>query len=223
MINKTEIDELGVIWRIHYDVNSDDLFIEIKYDNSFELYSLNLDDRFTLNNYENYVQNIITLQFPYVLLSYRHKDNLLDDQIIALYNLDLGKEMWLSSDLRVEEVYDKSIMVYHPKISPKSFYYINFDKEKIDEPKHFKQLPKITYAENENNFVQMIDGESEATINFEKSEIEIKVGEFKYLDKFNSQENYNADYEYLMKINNIVLFILDKHRLNIYRINNRNS
>lgn len=223
MINKIEIDELGVIWRIHYDINTDDLFFEIKHDKVFELYSLNLGTRYKLKNYENYVQNILSIQYPYVLLSYRHIDNLLDDQIITLYKLEVDKEMWLSSDLRVEDVFDNSMKVYHPKISPKSFYYINFEREKIDKPVSFKQLPQITYADNGINLVHLNENETEVNLNFEKSEIEIKHGKTKYVDNFVRQEDYNADYEYLMKINNFVLFILGKHKLNIYRINSINS
>ena len=128
MIKKINIEELGTIWKLHYDVISDDIFLELRHDKSFELKSISKNKNYLTKSYEQYVQNIISIQYPYVVLSYRHIDNLLDDQIISLYNLETEKEIWLSSDIRIDEVYNQSLKVYHPKISPKSFYYIDFQK-----------------------------------------------------------------------------------------------
>lgn len=223
MIEKIEIDEIGTIWRIHYDINSDDLFIEIKYEKVFELYSVNLNKKFKLNSYDQYVQNILSVQYPFVLLSYRHIDNLLDDQIIVVYNLELLKEEWMSSDIRVDEIFNKSIKVYHPKILPKSYYYINFLKENIDNPILFKYSPKIIYANNYESIVILQDTDYEISLDFIENKLMINNSIHNYIDQFEVEEIYNADYEYLMKINNIVLLLLGKHKLNIYRINDINS
>ncbi len=223
MINKINIDENATIWKIHFDVNTNDIFLELRIDKNFELRSIHSKKSIKTNIYDQYVQNIISIQSPYALISYRHTDNLLDDQIICLYNIETEKEEWLSSDIRVDEVYNQSLKVYHPKISPKSFYFINFNKETIDTPLLFKQETSIVYAENSENTSVLIDNELKVEINFDKESIAIKNNDQLILEEFfQLNEDYRPEYEYLMKVNDYILFMLGKHKMIIYQLKPNN-
>ncbi len=223
MINKINIEEIGTIWKIHYDVNANDIFLELRVDKSFELRSIHSNKSIKTNLYDQYVQNIISIQSPYALISYRHIDNLLDDQIICLYNIETEKEEWLSSDIRVDEVYNQSIRVYHPKISPKSFYYINFKKETIDTPLVFNQDISIVYAVNAENTSVLIDKELKVEINFDKESIDIAYEDNSiHQEFFLLNEDYKPEYEYLMKVNDYIIFMLGKHKMIIYQLKPNN-
>lgn len=223
MINQIHIEESGIIWKLHYDINNDDIFLELRHDKQFELKSIKRNKTYNTIYYDQYVQNIISIQFPYAVLSYRHMDNLLDDQIIAIYNLDTEKEEWLSSDIRVEEVFNQSLKVYHPKISPKSFYHINFQKTAIQTPIAFEKSMNIIYAENAHTSTMLIDDNIKVSIDFNEEVISIFSNEVLLLSElFNLNEDYNSEYEYLMKVNNFIVFILGKHKMNIYQIKTNN-
>ncbi len=223
MINKFSIDELGTIWKIHYDLNTNDIFLELRVDKSFELKSVQTNRIIKTNLYDQYVQNIISIQYPHAVISYRHIDNLLDDQIICLYNLELEKEEWLSSDIRVDEVFNHSLKVYHPKISPKSFYYINFKKETIDTPLAFDTELNIIYAENAEYTSELIDHNLKVEINFETEHLKIDLdAELIHEEYFQLNEDYKPEYEYLMKVNNYIIFMLGKHKMNIYQLKPNN-
>jgi hypothetical protein len=219
MINKIEIDENATIWKIHYDLYNEEIFLELRIDKSFELKRVKNTNRYKTNLYDQYVQNIISIQYPYVLLSYRHVDNLLDDQIISLYNLETEKEEWMSSDIRVEEVYKQSLKVYHPKVSPKVFYFINFKKETIGSPLTYDKELKVSYGNNSENVTELIDDDLKVNINFEAEQIKIYNKVVLELEEgFYLNEDYRPEYEYLMKVNNYIIFILGKHKLNIYQM-----
>lgn len=219
MINTTFIDELNTIWKLHYDIDGDCIFLELKNEFYFELLSVNNQKRYKLKNYENYVQNIISVQFPHVLISYRHKENLLYDQLISMYNLVTEKEEWMSSEIRIEEVYSKSAKVYHPKISPKKYYYINFHKQEISSPFLYNNKMNVSYADNSEHEITLHEGELNVNINIIDETLVITNDNKKLIeDVFTLNEDYNTEYEYLMKINNYIIFILGKHKMNIYQI-----
>lgn len=224
MIKKINIEELGTIWKLHYDVNSDDIFLELRHDKSFELKSISKNKNYLTKSYEQYVQNIISIQYPYVVLSYRHIDNLLDDQIISLYNLETEKEIWLSSDIRIDEVYNQSLKVYHPKISPKSFYYIDFQKQELASPLFFEKNTNIVYANNTEHITELIDDNTKVLVNFNDESVKIyNEDRLLFEDEFYLNEDYRSEYEYLMKVNDYIVFILGKHKMNIYQIKANNS
>jgi hypothetical protein len=223
MINKISIDEIGTVWKIHYDLNENNIYLELRIDKSFELRSVHNNRIIKTNFYDQYVQNIISIQYPYAVISYRHIDNLLDDQIICLYNLETEKEEWISSDIRVDEVYNQSLRVYHPKISPKSFYHINFKKENIDSPLAFTKELNIVYAENYENNSILLDDELKVEINFDDDNLKIEYqGKLVFEEFFQLNEDYRPEYEYLMKVNNYIIFMLGKHKMNIYQMKPNN-
>ncbi len=219
MIKSYFIEEIANIWRIHFDVEANDIYIELRYETEFELRSVKDNRRFKTPKYEQYVQNILSVQYPYALISYRTIDNLLEDQIIVMYNLEKEKEEWMSSEFRVEEVFNKCLRVYHPKISPKQTYLIDFNKDIIDSELNFTRNLVIKYAENSNDGIVIKD--VNRIYHYSVTDQMLNVfenNELYYSDSFELEELYNKEYDYMLMMNNALIVLLGKHKLKLYEV-----
>jgi hypothetical protein len=66
---------------------------------------------------------------------------------------------------------------------------------------------------------ELIDDDLKVNINFEAEQIKIYNKVVLELEEgFYLNEDYRPEYEYLMKVNNYIIFILGKHKLNIYQM-----
>ena len=219
MIREYFIEEFASIWKIHFDIESSNLYVELRYDKEFELKSI-LDKRsYKTPLYNNYVQNILSVQYPYVVISYRPIENLLEDQIIVLYNLELDKEEWISSEFRVEEVFNQSLKVYHPKILPKSTYFINFKKEQIEHEQTFTKSLNLLFAENSQDSIVIKESNKIFHYSVENSLVSIfENNELIYSDELILEESYNKEYDYMLKMNNYLIFLMGKHKMKLYEV-----
>jgi len=158
----------------------------------------------------------MNLQYPYALLSYFHQDNLMNQSILMVYNLEQDKEIWSSSELRVEECFKDVLKVYPTKISPKRFEYINFHQEKIENPVLQELALDIEHADKNGNL---------HSINYNNITYQLLIGDQTVLTIQNGSESethcYDVDdarieYDYLLRIGHKVILMLNKHELVVF-------
>ena len=206
------------IWRFHVDPVDMDLYLECKNDkNEFYLWEPNANKQWHFPRLEQYVCTIVNLQFPYVLLSYYHEQNLMNQSILMSYNLTSDKEVWSSSELKIEESFLGELKVYPSKISPKRYEYINFEREKIDEPKLIEIALDVAHAEKETD---------KHILQYNDTKIELSIAEPAVLTinrKGKDLEKYVFDidgirmeYDYLIRIGGKVILLLDSRQIMLF-------
>lgn len=206
------------IWRFHVNPEDNTLYLECKSDkNEFYLWEPNSNKQWHFPKLEQYVCTIINLQYPYVLLSYYHEQNLMNQSILLTYNLALDKELWSSSELKIEEVFKGELKVYPAKISPKRFEFIDFEKASIENPKSEEIQLDIAHAEK---------GKESHVINYADKTVALSITEPAELsitqnEKLIAQYSFDIDgirteYDYLIKIGNKIVLLIDSKQIMLF-------
>ncbi len=205
------------IWRFHVNPSDYTLYLECKTEsNTFYLVEPNTSKRWDFPLLDRYVCTLLNLQYPYALLSYFHQDNLMNQSILMVYDLENGKEIWSSSELRVEECFENVLKVYPIKISPKRFDYINFHQEKLENPTLKELALDIEHADKNGNL---------HSINYNNITYQLLIGDQTVLTIQNGSESethrYDVDdarieYDYLLRIGHKVILMLNKHELVVF-------
>ncbi len=212
------IQSKDTIWRFHVNAADTVLYLECKDEkNEFYLWEPDTNKTWHFPKLEQYVCTIINLQFPYVLLSYYHEQNLMNQSILMCYHLEKNKEVWSSSELKLEECFDGELKVYPAKITPKRYEYINFEKDKIGEPKLKEIALDIAHAEKENNkhVLEILGKQFELSIT-EPAILTIKQS-LELLEEHTFDiEGIRLEYDYLIRIGNKVVLLLDSRQIMLF-------
>lgn len=206
------------IWRFHVNPADSALYLECKSEQKeFYLWEPNSNKQWHFPTLKEYVCTLVNLQYPYVLLSYYHEQNLMNQSILMVYNLKLNKEMWSSSELKLEECFDGVLKVYPAKMEPKRYEYISFDKEKIENPTLIELTLDVQHADKHAD---------KHVLSFKNTTVSLSITEpaqlvINQLDKENivlefDIEGVRTEYDYLIRIANNIVLLIDNHQLLLF-------
>lgn len=217
-MNQSLIQTPDTIWKFHINPSNNKLYIECKTEeNSFYLWDTELDQKWSFPNLEKHTYNLLQVQYPYVLLSYIPTDNLMNVVLLMCYDLEKRNELWASSEWRLDTCYLGVLKVYSAKISPKRFEYINFKNEKIENPALLDIKLDVQYSEKEmDKHVLEYNGNNyELTYQENEHQLELNIKSNKqYFFNYKAfVDDYNSEYDYLIRIGNKILLLIDKQRI----------
>lgn len=210
-----EISTQDVIWRFHVNPADNVLYLECKNaKKEFYLWEPEANKQWHFPMLKEYVCTLVNLQYPYVVLSYYHEQNLMNQSILMVYNLALDKEVWSSSELKLEECFVGELKVYAAKISPKRYEFISLEKEKIDLPKEVELHLDVQHAEKE---------ASKHVLEFGGTRVELSIAEpavlsvhqqnKEILNKEFDIEGIRMEYDYLLRIAEKIILLIDNQHL----------
>ncbi len=206
------------IWKFHVNPSNNKLFIECKTaSNVFYLLDTERDEKWSFPVLEKHSSNILQIQYPYALLSYIHTDNLMNQVVLMCYDLEKREEHWSSSEWRLEECFLGVLKVYSAKMSPRRYEYINLHNEKLQDPTLLPISLDIQHAERINS-KQILEHEGKKyELHYLENEhqLVLKISEqaTTLLDYNTFVDDYNFEYDYLIRIADVVLLLIDKQRL----------
>lgn len=212
------IQSKDTIWRFHVNPKDTTLYIECKNDaKEFYLWNPDTNKTWHFPRLDQYVCTIVHLQYPYVILSYYHEQNLMNQSILMCYDLTMEQEVWSSSELKLEEIFDAELKVYPAKISPKRYEYINLKKEKIESPKCKEVLLDIQHAEKE-EMQHILEYENKRfNLSISESALLTITNEGQEIDKINIDiEGMRTEYDYLIRIGAKILLLVDPREIIVF-------
>ncbi len=220
MINVNHIFSKDIIWRFHVNPSDHKLYLECKdEDKRFYLWDVDNDKKWYFPALEKYVCTIQNLQFPYVCLSYYHEENLMNQSILMVYHLEKNKEEWLSSELKVQKYFLNGMGVYQSKIEPRKIEYINFKKEPIERSLLEELAIDVEHAQKEGNEHFLSYNNYEASIKITDSiNLSIRLAGQELFNENYEIEGINAQYDYLLRVRNRLIFLCDKQELYIFEL-----
>lgn len=203
------------IWRFHVNPADNVLYLECKNEQKeFYLWEPEANKQWHFPMLKEYVCTLVNLQYPYVVLSYYHEQNLMNQSILMVYNLALDKELWSSSELKLEECFVGELKVYGAKISPKRYEFISFEKEKITEPKEMELQLDVQHAEKEADNHILEFGETRVELSIaEPAVLSIHQHHKEILNKEFDIEGIRKEYDYLLRIAEKIILLIDNHHL----------
>lgn len=211
------IYKTDTIWRFHVNPSDYTLYLECKTEsNVFYLVESTTNKRWDFPQLDRYVCTLMNVQYPYALLSYFHQDNLINQSVLMVYDLENDRELWSSSEIRVEECFVDVLKVYATKISPKRYEYINFHQEKLENPVLNELALDIAHAEKEGNL---------HTLNYNNNSYQLLISEQAVftIQRGNESETHTyeledarVEYDYLLRIGQKVIIMLNKHELVVF-------
>ena len=212
------ITTTDTIWRFHVNPSDNTLYLECKSDaKEFYLWNPDANKTWHFPSLDQYVCTIVHLQYPYVILSYYHEQNLMNQSILMCYDLSLEQEVWSSSELKLEEIFDGELKVYPAKISPKRYEFINLKKERILEPNCKEILLDIQHSEKEPLQHVLEYGNKRYAISISDSaELTITEGGIE-TDRINVDiDGMRTEYDYLIRIGAKILLLLDPRQIIVF-------
>lgn len=217
-MNQHLLQTPDTIWKFHINPANNKLFIECKTEkNEFYLWDAEGDKKWSFPLLEKHSCNILQVQYPYVLLSYIHTDNLMNQVVLMCYDIEKRAEHWACSEWRLAECFLGVLKVYSAKMSPRRYEYINLHNEKIQEPALLPISLDIQHAERINT-KQVLEHEGKKyELHYLENEhqLELKISEqtTTLLDYHTIIDDYNFEYDYLIRIADAVLLLIDKQRI----------
>lgn len=212
------IESIDTVWKFHVNPENYTLYLECKRENNeFYLWDYIADKKWDFPSMDKHTTNIIQVQYPYVLLNYLNTDNLIHSSTLACYNLEKEDLDWASSEFKLERCYDGVLQVYNAKISPKRTEFINYEKEILVDPEINEISLDFQFAEfTEGSFQLEYNGISFLVqYNEQRSQLELRALEQgKIVWEYDVDgSDYRAEYDYLMRIANKILFMVDKRQI----------
>lgn len=203
------------IWRFHVNPADNVLYLECKNaQKEFYLWEPETNKQWHFPTLKEYVCTLVNLQYPYVLLSYYHEQNLMNQSILMVYNLELEKEVWSSSELKLEECFVGELKVYPAKMEPKRFEYISFEREKITAPKLMELQLDIQHAEKEVDKHVLAFSEMHVELSIaEPAVLTVHQSNKEILHKSFDIEGIRMEYDYLLRIASKIILLIDNHQL----------
>ncbi len=213
-----KIESTDTIWKFHVNPNNYSLFLECKRENNeFYLWDYNADKKWDFPSMNKHITNIIQLQYPYVLLNYLNTDNLIHSSTLACYNLEKKELEWASSEFKLERCYDGVLEVYNAKISPKRTEFINYEKEILVDPELNEISLDFQFAEFTKGFFHLEHNVKSYRVQYneQRSLLELRgLEQGKIVWEYDvDSSDYRAEYDYLMRIANKIVFMIDKHQI----------
>ncbi len=217
-MNQRLLQTTDTIWKFHINPTDNKLFIECKTEwNEFYLWDAEGDEKWSFPTLEKHTSSILQVQYPYALLSYIHTDNLMNQVVLMCYDLEKRAEHWSSSEIKLEECFLGVLKVYSSKISPRRYEYINLHNEKLQEPSLLPINLDIQHAERlHSKHVLAQEGKIyELQYLQHEHQLALKISEqgTTLLDYTTFVEDYNFEYDYLIRIADTVLLLIDKQRI----------
>lgn len=212
------IDCVDTIWKFHVNPENSKLYLECKTENNeFYLWDYSDDKKWYYPAMDKHTTNSIQLQYPFLLLNYLNTDNLIQSSTLACFHLEKNELHWASSEYKLERCYDGIIQVFNAKIIPKRTEYLDYNKNSV-KPEELKEL-KLDFQ-----FAELQEGVF--VLNYNENVYQLKYNEVKECLELNAIEqgniiweameagiDYKQEYDYLMRIGNKIVFMLDKHRI----------
>jgi len=133
------------------------------------------------------------------------------------YDLTMEQEVWSSSELKLEEIFDGELKVYPAKISPKRYEFINLKKEKIESPVSKEILLDIQHAEKEPMQHVLEYGNKRFTLSIsEPAQLSISDGK-QEIDKIRIDiDGMRTEYDYLIRIGAKILLLVDPRQIIVF-------
>lgn len=206
------------IWRFLVNPTDHRLFLECKTENNqFYLWDPKSNKRWNFPELEKHASTILQVQYPYALISYYPTEHLLNASLLMCYSLELNKELWASSEIKLEECFLGELMVYPVKISPKRYEFINFNKENIQQAQKTGIQLDIQHAEKQASThvlehhsdlweIEYSDDTYELTIQYKEN------GKATW-QKSMAMDDFRTEYDYLLRIGHSIFILLDKQRI----------
>ncbi len=137
--------------------------------------------------------------------------------VLMCYDLEKCAEYWASSELRLEECFLGVLKVYSAKLSPRKYEYINLHNEKLHDPELLPISLDIQHAERiGTKHVLKQEGkiyELQYLENEHQLELKIHEQNTSLLNYTTFVDDYNYEYDYLIRIADTVLLLIDKQRI----------
>ncbi len=213
-----KIESSDIIWKFHVNPSNHQIYIECKNENNeFYLWDYISNQKWTFPSMDKHTTNLIQLQYPYVILNYLNTENLIHSSTLACYDLENDKLHWASSEIKLEQCFDGVLQVYNAKITPRKTEYITFDKEAVN-PETLKELNlDFQFADYIEGKFQLEYKGKNYCVFFDESNncMKLSVEEHNQVIWETSEDasDYRQEYDYLMRISNKIVFMLDKHRI----------
>lgn len=217
-MNQELVQAPDIIWRFHINPSNNKLYLECKTEhNEFYLWDTESKAKWTFPALDKHTSNILQVQYPYVLLTYMNTDNLMNNVVLMCYDLERQKEHWSSSEIKLESCYLGVLKVYSAKVSPKRYEYINFNNEKLEAPLLEEISLDVLYSEKENDkhFIEHNGNTYEIRYLENEHQLELTIHkENKVIHNYKAfVDDYNFEYDYLIRIGDKVLVLIDKQQI----------
>jgi hypothetical protein len=217
-MNQRLLQTPDTIWKFHLNPSDAKLFIECKKDsNEFYLWDADTEEKWTFPYLEKHASTILQVQYPYVLLSYMHTENLMNQVVLMCYDLEQRQEHWSSSEIKLEECFLGVLKVYPSKLSPRKYEYINLHNEKLMEPTLLPIKLDFQHAERIEDKQVLEKGNWQCTLQYLENEHQLKLlitqQNSTLLNYTTFVDDYNFEYDYLMRIGDKILLLIDKQRI----------
>lgn len=220
-MNHQHIESKDTIWKFHVNAEDSALYIECKRENNeFYLWEPIQNKEWSFPKLDSYVYSILQVQFPYAVVTYYHQDNLLNQSILMIYDLELEKEVWATSELKLYNCYNGVLQVFNPKREPKVFEYIDFKGTKLQEPELVELKMDVAHAERANGKHQLKFKNLEVSLNGNEdsySKLLFTENGETIFEKDLNLIDYKFEYDYLLRIGNKLLVLLDKQSILIFQ------
>ncbi len=212
------IESADIIWKFHVNPSDHKIFLECKNEHhEFYLWDYTTDRKWFFPAMDKHTTNLIQLQYPYIILNYLNTENLIHSSTLACYDLSQDQIHWASSEYKLERCFYGVLQVYNAKISPKKTEFIDYNKQ-IIAPELLNELNlDLQFAEITDGTFQLEHKNVMYALFFDKAShcLKLTAHEFdKLVWEYEVEtEDYREEYDYLMRISDKILFMLDKHRI----------
>lgn len=212
-----KIETADTIWKFHINPSDSKLFLECKTSsNEFYLWDPIENIKWEFPKLNQYVYSILQVQYPYTFISYYHQDNLLKPSMLMCYNLFDEKEVWSKSDVVLLSCFKGVLKVYNSKIEPKQIEYIDLLGNKTKDENLIEVELDVEHASKESgihsikqhNLVYKFEQLEDEKCLFSVEKSDNRIYEIALII-----EDYNFEYDYLLRIGSRIVLLLDKHSL----------